>query len=55
MIAIAAAAFAIDSFYRSVPQRAPESKAPAKSRAAAILETLKRAFLAQRCPTDDGP
>jgi hypothetical protein len=44
MTAIAAAAFAIDSFYGSVLQRAPETKVPAKSRAAAILETLKRAF-----------
>lgn len=44
MIAVAAAAFAIDSFYASVLEHAPETKVKAKGRDAEIFETLKRAF-----------
>jgi len=41
---VAAAAFAMDSFYGSVIEHAPEAKAEAGSRDGAIFETLKRAF-----------
>src|SRR5436190_1769233 len=45
MVAIAAAAFALDAFYASVIEQAPIIKVAAKSRDASIFETLKRAFL----------
>lgn len=44
MVAVAAAAFAIDAFYGSVLQHAPGTKVRARSRDGAIFETLKRAF-----------
>lgn len=44
MIAVAAAAFAIDAFYGSVLQHAPDTKVEASTRDGAIFETLKRAF-----------
>lgn len=44
MVAIAAAAFALDAFYASVIEQAPTVKVVAKSRDASIFETLKRAF-----------
>lgn len=44
MIAVAAAAFAIDSFYASVVEHAPEAKVRAGARDARIFETLRAAF-----------
>lgn len=44
MVAIAAAAFAIDAFYSSVIEHAPSARVPANSRPASIIETLKLAF-----------
>jgi hypothetical protein len=44
MVAIAAAAFALDAFYASVIEHAPAVRVAANSRDASIFETLKRAF-----------
>lgn len=44
MIAVAAAAFALDSFYASVIEHAPGTKVKAQGRDAQIFETLKTAF-----------
>jgi len=44
MVAVAAAAFAIDAFFASVVEHAPGARVSAKARHATILETFKRAF-----------
>lgn len=44
MTAIAGGAFAIDAFYASVLEHAPETKVNAESRDASIFETPKHAF-----------
>jgi hypothetical protein len=44
LIAVAAAAFAIDAFYGSVIAHAPDAKVAASTRPASIFEALKRAF-----------
>src|SRR3972149_8917842 len=44
MVAVAAAAFAIDAFYGSVLEHAPDAHVVAGSRDATIFETLKRGF-----------
>jgi hypothetical protein len=44
LTAIAAAAFAIDAFYASVLEHAPDTRVAADSRDAKIFESLKRAF-----------
>jgi hypothetical protein len=44
MVAVAAAAFAIDAFYASVLQHAPEIRVGSGTRDGAIFETLKRGF-----------
>jgi hypothetical protein len=44
LIAVAAAAFALDAFYASVIHKAPETRVKAKSRAGTLTETFKRAF-----------
>jgi len=44
MIAVAAAAFAVDAFYGSVLLHAPQTRIDAKSRDGSIFETLKHAF-----------
>jgi hypothetical protein len=45
VVAITAGAIAVDSFYASVKQHAPQTQVPADARDAAIFETLKRAFV----------
>jgi len=45
LIAITASAFAIDAFFASVVEHAPEARVPAKTRDGTIFETFKRAFL----------
>ena len=44
MIAVAASAFALDAFFASVVEHAPEVRISAESRDAEIFETFKRAF-----------
>ena len=44
MIAITASAFAIDAFFASVVEHAPQARVTAKSRDGTIFETFKRAF-----------
>jgi hypothetical protein len=44
LVAVAASAFAIDAFYASVLEHAPETRVAAGTRDASIFETLKRAF-----------
>ena len=44
MIAVVASSFAIDAFFGSVIEHAPDSRVSANSRAATIYETLKNAF-----------
>ncbi len=44
MVAVAASAFAIDAFFASVVEHAPEARVSAGARHATIFETLKRAF-----------
>lgn len=44
MVAVAASAFAIDAFFASVVEHAPEARVSTKARHTTILETLKRAF-----------
>ncbi len=46
MTAVAAAAFAIDAFYASVLEHAPDTKVVASSRDASIFETFKRGIRA---------
>jgi hypothetical protein len=45
LTAIAAAAFAIDAFFASTIQHAPQARTNSASRDASIFETLKRAYL----------
>jgi hypothetical protein len=44
MIAIGASAFAVDAFFASVVEHAPDARVDARPRAAQVFETLKRAF-----------
>jgi hypothetical protein len=44
LMAITASAFAIDAFFASVVEHAPEARVTAKSRDGTIFETFKRAF-----------
>lgn len=44
MIAVAASAFALDAFFASVVEHAPDARVSAGSRDATIYETFKRAF-----------
>lgn len=44
MQALSSAAFAIDGFYASTVEHAPEARVQSDNRAACILETLKRAY-----------
>jgi hypothetical protein len=44
LVAMTAAAAAVEAFHASVTEHAPETKVAAKKRYAEILETLKRAF-----------
>jgi hypothetical protein len=48
MIAVAGAAFAVDAFYASVVEHAPETKARSRARIASIFETMKLAFTLRR-------
>jgi hypothetical protein len=44
MVVVAASAFAVDAFFASVVQHAPDARVHAKGRDAEVFETLKRAF-----------
>jgi hypothetical protein len=44
LLAVAAAAFAIDAFYASAIHQAPETRVVSRTRDASIFETLKRGF-----------
>jgi hypothetical protein len=44
MVAVGASAFAVDAFFASVVEHAPEARVEAKGRDAEVFETLKRAF-----------
>ncbi|MGH3130042.1 MAG: hypothetical protein ACRDNX_04425 [Gaiellaceae bacterium] len=44
LVAVVSAAFAIEAFYRSVLEHAPETRVEAGTQDARIFETLKRAF-----------
>jgi hypothetical protein len=44
LVAVAASAFAVDAFFASVVEHAPEARVKAKGRDAEVFETLKRAF-----------
>jgi hypothetical protein len=44
MIAVAASAFALDAFFASVVEHAPDARVATKSRHTTIFETFKRAF-----------
>ncbi|HWT23121.1 MAG TPA: hypothetical protein VN213_06405, partial [Solirubrobacteraceae bacterium] len=44
MVALRAAVFAIDAFYASVVERAPEVRVKAQNRHSRVFQSLKRAF-----------